>query len=623
MKPATRSRAIVAIMVVITIFVVSLAFGFVRLIRDGARLADEDKTAVYMAAQVEVEYYRLLRVLDDFVHGGQAASSDDLLQRFDILWSRLPIILVGEEGAAARAIDGAVDVMRKLESTLSEIEPLILGLKPGDQAGYERIVAALEPFARPIHQIVVDAHLKDRWGSATRTSGLNTMILGIALAFVGMVASSVALFVLLVCEVRRTGRLLRNATEAEARIARAEARLIDAMEAIPQGFALFDQEDRLVHCNQNYRSIVAGSRLVLEPGVPYVDLCRAMIESGQIAEARDDAEEWLAARLARHRLGRNREDVQLADGRWISVVERRTRDGDIVTVSSDITDVKLREAILTEARQQAELANRAKSEFLANMSHELRTPLNAIIGFSEMIRDGAFGPVGSAKYIEYAGDIHESGAHLLELINDILDLSKVEAGEISLNEEIVDLARVARACVRLVDARAQANNLALEVDIAENLPHLFADERKVKQILINLLSNAIKFTEPGGRVSLRVAPRADRAIEMEVADTGIGIAPEDIEQVMKPFFQVDSRLARKYEGTGLGLPLCKSLVALHGGGLKLESEVGVGTRVVIVFPALRTRELLPHSHELAPRQAICGATCAPLVPAHCAPGGAR
>ncbi len=623
MKASTRTRAIAAIALVVAIFVASLVFGFVRLIQDGVRLAGEDKTAVFMTAQVEVEYFKLLQTLDEFMHNDGTASSDALLERFDILWSRMPVILVGEEGAAARAIDGAVGLARKLEATLSEIEPLITELRPGDTATYARITAALEPFARPIHQVVVDAHLKDRWSSATRSSGMNAMILGIALAFIGMVASSVALFVLLVCEIRRTGGLLRKATEAEARIARAEARLIDAMDTIPQGFALFDQEDRLVHCNRNYRTIVAGSRVVLEPGFAYSELCRAMVEGGQIVEARDDGEAWLNERLTRHRLGRNREDLRLADGRWINIVERRTRDGDIVTVSSDITDVKLREAVLTEARQQAEFANRAKSEFLANMSHELRTPLNAIIGFSEMIRDGAFGPVGNAKYIEYAGDIHESGAHLLELINDILDLSKVEAGEIALNEEIVDFARALHACVRLVGARARANGLALDVDIPDDLPHLLADERKVKQIFINLLSNAIKFTEPGGRVSLRVSVRADRDIEAVVADTGIGIAPRDIDQVMKPFFQVDSRLARKYEGTGLGLPLCKSLVALHGGSLKLESEVGVGTRVRIVFPATRARALLPCSRELAPRQVICGATCAPAIPAHCAPGGAK
>jgi|GEM_PF-2276050 len=623
MKASTRARAIVAVTLVIAIFVASLIFGFVRLVQDGVRLAGEDKTAVYMTAQVEVEYYKLLRALDDFMHENGTISADALLERFDILWSRLPVILVGKEGASTRAIDGAVGTARGLETALSGIEPLITNLRPGDAAAYARITAALEPFARPIHQVVVDAHLKDRWGSATRSSSMNSMILGIVLAFIGMVASSMALFVLLIWEIRRTGRLLRKATEAEARIARAEARLIDAMDSIPQGFALFDQEDRLVHCNRNYKTIVAGSRVALEPGVPYRDLCRAMVEGSQIVEARDDGEAWLDERLMRHRLGRNREDLQLTDGRWINIVERRTRDGDIVTVSSDITDVKLREAVLTEARQQAELANRAKSEFLANMSHELRTPLNAIIGFSEMIRDGAFGPVGSAKYIEYAGDIRESGAHLLELINDILDLSKVEAGEIALNEEIVDLGRAARACVRLVGARAQANDLALEVDISDELPHLFADERKVKQIFINLLSNAIKFTEPGGRVSLRISVRADRAVEVVVADTGIGIAPQDIDQVMKPFFQVDSRLARKYEGTGLGLPLCKSLVALHGGSLKLESEVGVGTSVWIVFPATRARTLLPRLHELAPRQVICGATCAPAIPACRAPGGAK
>ena len=239
---------------------------------------------------------------------------------------------------------------------------------------------------------------------------------------------------------------------------------------------------------------------------------------------------------------------------------------------------------LRAAKEEAELANRAKSEFLANMSHELRTPLNAVIGFSEMIRGEMFGAIGNAKYVEYATDIADSGKHLLDLITDILDLSKIEAGKLELCEDEVDVARVIDACLTLVKERAGSGGLTLKCEIPPELPALRADERKLKQILLNLLSNAVKFTPEGGTVTLAVAVESSDAIVIQVIDTGIGIAPEDIATVMSPFGQVDSALSREFDGTGLGLPLTKALVELHGATFELESEVGVGTTATVRFP---------------------------------------
>ncbi|MCH9053199.1 MAG: PAS domain S-box protein [Proteobacteria bacterium] len=217
------------------------------------------------------------------------------------------------------------------------------------------------------------------------------------------------------------------------------------------------------------------------------------------------------------------------------------------------------------ARDEARAADRAKSEFLASMSHELRTPLNAIIGFSELIKDETFGPVGNVKYREYTNDIHESGQHLLGLINDILDLSKIESGTDELRNETIEVSEIIRSALKLVGQRAEQGGIKLELELADQLPALRADERKLKQILVNLLSNAVKFTDAGGAVTLRAWCRMDSGYVFQIVDTGIGMAPEDIPKALSRFGQVDADLNRQYEGTGLGLPLTKALVEQHGG----------------------------------------------------------
>lgn len=248
------------------------------------------------------------------------------------------------------------------------------------------------------------------------------------------------------------------------------------------------------------------------------------------------------------------------------------------------------EEFLEHAKEEAEYASQLKGTFLANMSHELRTPLNAVIGFSEVIKSQLFGDVGSPKYLEYAKDIHDSGNHLLELINDILDFSKIESGEQGINEEDIEIDMLVTECVRLTQQRAIDNDINIKLEFDPLLPQIFGDRRMLKQILINLLSNAIKFTPSGGRIITSVKIPDEAGLEISVTDNGIGIKRDDIVKALTPFVQIDSEHNRKYQGTGLGLPLSKNLAEMHDGKLELQSEYGSGTIVSLTLPKSRIRK---------------------------------
>jgi two-component system cell cycle sensor histidine kinase PleC len=399
---------------------------------------------------------------------------------------------------------------------------------------------------------------------------------------------------------------------AQARAQSAESRLRDAIESVSEAFVLWDRQGRLLMCNRNYRAFFRLDPQAIKPGA-----------------ARDEVE-VVAARAVRQAFPaagdrKGVREAELVDGRWVQISERRTAEGGLVVTAADITALKaqeealklneqeLRRAVANLERSQeqlselarkyeaekvrAESANRAKSEFLANMSHELRTPLNAINGFSEIMVGEMYGPLGDVRYGDYARDILDSGQHLLALINDILDMSKIEAGKMNLRFDPISLEEVTEDAVRLVQNRAETAGLDLRIRFPD-APEVEADYRAVKQVLLNLLSNAIKFTPRGGRITVsadvRDDPRGQR-VRVTVQDTGIGISAEDLERLARPFEQAEHQHAKTQQGTGLGLALSKSLVEMHGGLLDLRSAPGQGTAASFSLPVRQSDYALPRA----------------------------
>ena len=365
----------------------------------------------------------------------------------------------------------------------------------------------------------------------------------------------------------------------------ARRKLTRAVEQSPASIMITDRAGRIEYVNPKFEAVTGYTAAEIQGQTP------ALLKSGDMPE---EAYAALWQTLAaggewRGELHNRRKDGSLF-WEFASISPIKDREGNIthfIAVKEDISERKAAEQALREAKEQAEYANRTKTEFLANMSHELRTPLNAIIGFSDLMTGQIFGPLGRPEYLEYSKDINDSGRHLLDLINDILDVSRLEIQATALEERTFNPVAAIDFCMDLIFGRALQAGLELKLDLRKPLPLLRADERRFKQILLNLLTNAVKFTPQGGRVSLLAGLEPDGWLEVRIVDTGIGIAPEDIETALSTFGQVDGSLARKYEGAGLGLPLAKRLVEAHGGSLTLESEVGRGTAVIIRMPPER------------------------------------
>ncbi len=394
---------------------------------------------------------------------------------------------------------------------------------------------------------------------------------------------------------------------AAARIGHGQSGLSVVADHIDQGFMAWDHHYLVKIWNEAYVKLLDYPPGFLRVNQPLAELLHYHAENGLYGPG--DPRDITKARFAKLTGGPSSiDEFELANGRILQTRCHHPEDGAFagIVTFTDITDVHtardaliranqelelrvdLRTRELRVALERAELANRAKSDFLAHMSHELRTPLNSIIGFSDIIGAEMLGPLGDPKYREYVRDIRASGQHLLDIITDILDIAKIEAGEARIESDIIDIAELIEGVSRMVASHAKRKRIDLIVRMDTGKARLLGDSLRVKQILLNLLSNAIKFTKPGGAVTLSGRWRPGGGLNFRIADTGIGIKPKDIERVMQPFGQVSNSFVSSDEGTGLGLALSKMLTEIHGGRLIIESEPGKGTRVNVAFPPERT-----------------------------------
>ena len=489
------------------------------------------------------------------------------------------ILLYGEDGVVlaysrpSKPLDSERAVFASVLPRLSggESTKTLSGFDPSegrDRIGTVRRVADLPlyVYVRISADDVLAGWHADRWKRVLETAAVSVLVTLLALL-----------------ALRQLGRL-----ETTTRALRASERRSQALfDSSFQIMGLLSPDGRVLALNQPACAL-AGLPAAALIGRPAWEF-RGWARTGELAESFRQS----IGKAASGRLVRYETDV-IADGatRVMDVTIKPVFDDQgavtvLVVEARDITERVEAAERLAAALDQAEAANRAKSAFLATMSHELRTPLNAIIGFSDIMLHELFGPLGSPRYHDYARHVQNSGRHLLDLINDVLDMSKLEAGRYTLDESWLEPADAIETCRTLAAVPADAGGVALTVDCAPGLPRLLADERALRQVLLNLLSNAVKFTPRGGGVTVTAGLEADGGLAIAVRDTGIGIPADALARILEPFQQADSSIPGRFGGTGLGLSICRDLMALHGGSLSIDSELGRGTVVTVRFPADR------------------------------------
>ncbi|WP_416897928.1 MAG: response regulator [Minwuia sp.] len=573
LKRSTKNR--LALLIVAVLVLLSATVYSVLTLREEYNASSgRYDTVVWAATHTKNELSLFMSALDTYVLGNAAMSQQEFVQRYAYLKQRLPNFLNQMRTSGDEDALGAGDLAVKLAQALNANDTRLRSLRTLDFNTYNQIRKDLLPVFNDIKTLTDSSQsLVTRF----RAERLRPIYLNLLISAVLTMMAGVFLVVLLYREIRRTRRLYQQVSAAESRARAARTQLLEAIEAMNDGFALYDGDDRLILFNAKYVDIYAGgSEGQIEVGQTFAEVIRRTA-SRHVLTAQEDPDAWIRDRMERHRNPRGPFELPMADGRWVLVGEYSTDEGGRVSVHADITAQKENEEALVEAKERAEDANVAKSRFLAMMSHEIRTPMNGVLGMTNLLMETEL----NGEQTQYADTVRKSGEALLTIINDILDFSKLEAGRLELEEVAFDLEDLADSVADLLSARAFERGVEIVVDVDPDLPRkLLGDPTRLRQVLLNFAGNAIKFTETGGvtiEILLEGSQDGRPLLRFNVTDTGIGIPKDRQDALFQEFTQVDASTARKYGGTGLGLAICKRLIGLMDGEIGLESVEGKGS----------------------------------------------
>ncbi len=601
---------------VVALLVLNTAISATRYlaIENRLRLPIED-SPVWATAQLEVELARFLLSLESFSHADGQVTRDQLVERFDVAWSRLALFSAGVNARWLQDKPLHRASLDRLQADLEAIDPMVAGAG-ADQNALRRIRERILPHLPVIKQITaasVQEEVDDRATLAAVQNDLRSEIKAFSLS---ALAAFAGLAFYLVRAEARSRASVRELSAARAEAEAASSRLSEAIANISEGFVLYDAQDRLVISNAKYREYYNLSADAIRPGRRFEDILRAGVERGQYEDAKGDPDGFVRERLQRRRALGDAFEQRLGDGRWLMISDRRTREGGVAGIRTDITEIKRREQELEEAKQtlqrQAEelrllaererKANAAKSVFLATLSHEIRTPMNAVVGLSDLLAGTAL----DAQSERYVAAINDAASQLLHLINTILDLSRLEAGRAELDLAPFDLRDTLARLASVAAALTASKPVTVSCETAPDLPaHALGDQGRLYQVLLNLLANSVKFTAQGA-VTLRAArlsgaPGAGDWVRFEIADTGPGLPEPVFDRLFEPFVRGEAA-DHEQGGTGLGLAISRRFVDLMGGriGVAATSPSGTTFFVELPLPAAEPQETRPPETQSAP-----------------------